>query len=100
MDLTTDIRYIKGVGEKKAKLLNKLGLFTIGDLISYFPRAYQDRTEIKKISELELEAAVCIEATLTGTPRLNHIRRQLNILKFQVSDGTGILDVTYFNQPW
>ena len=100
MDLTTNIRYIKGVGEKKAKLLNKLGLFTIGDLISYFPRAYQDRTEIKKISELELEAAVCIEATLTGTPRLNHIRRQLNILKFQVSDGTGILDVTYFNQPW
>ena len=45
MDLTTDIRYIKGVGEKAAA--KQAWPFTIGDLISYFPRAYQDRTEIK-----------------------------------------------------
>ncbi|MGI6577820.1 MAG: ATP-dependent DNA helicase RecG, partial [Eubacteriales bacterium] len=81
MDLTTDVRYIKGVGEKKAKLLNKLGLFTIGDLISYFPRAYEDRTTIKKISELELDSSACVEGCLVSAPRLNHIRRQLNVIK-------------------
>lgn len=100
MDLTTDVRYIKGVGEKKAKLLNKLGLFTIGDLISYFPRAYEDRTTIKKISELELDSSACVEGCLVSAPRLNHIRRQLNVIKFQVSDGTSLLDITCFNQPW
>lgn len=100
MELTTDIRYIKGVGEKKAKLLNKLGLFTMADLISYFPRTYEDRTEIKKISKLQLDDATCVKASLVGVPKLSHIRRQLNVLKFQVSDGTGILNITYFNQPW
>jgi ATP-dependent DNA helicase RecG len=100
MDLSTDIRFIKGVGEKKAKLMNRLGLFTVRDLISYFPRAYEDRTVIRKISELELDQSVCVEATLMTAPKLSHIRKGLNLVKFRVSDGTGVLDITCFNQPW
>jgi len=100
MDLSTDIRFVKGIGEKKAKLMNKLGLFTMRDLISYFPRAYEDRTSIKKIAELELDESVCVEAGLVAAPRLSHVRKGLSVVKFRISDGTGILDVTCFNQPW
>ena len=87
MDLSTDVRYIKGVGEKKAKLFYKLGLFTIGDLISYFPRAYEDRTEIKKISDLVLDISACVEGCPVNPPRLSHVRTDLSIIRFQVSDG-------------
>ena len=47
ISLDTDIRYIKGVGEARAKLMAKLGIFTLRDLVSYFPRAYEDRTAVK-----------------------------------------------------
>ena len=47
-DLTTDVRYIKGIGEKKAQALNKLGVFSLYDLISYFPRRYEDRSEYRR----------------------------------------------------
>ena len=43
-DLNTDIRYIKGIGETRAKALQKLGIATLGDLLSYFPRRWEDRT--------------------------------------------------------
>ena len=42
MDRTTNIQYLKGVGEKRAKLLGKLGIFTVGDLLRYYPREYKD----------------------------------------------------------
>ena len=52
-DLNTDVRYIKGIGEKKAQALNKLGVFSLRDLVSFFPRKYEDRSEIKPISRTE-----------------------------------------------
>ena len=51
-DLTTDVRYVKGIGEQRAKGLEKLGIRTLRDLISYFPRAYDDRRAYKKIKDL------------------------------------------------
>ena len=46
-DLNTDVRYIKGIGEQRAKALGKLGIATLRDLISYFPRAYDDRSALR-----------------------------------------------------
>ena len=51
-DLNTDVRYIKGIGEQRAKALGKLGIATLRDLISYFPRAYDDRTQLRRIADL------------------------------------------------
>ena len=48
-DLQTDVRYIKGIGEKKAQALNKLGVFTLYDLISFFPRRCEDISQYKPI---------------------------------------------------
>ena len=51
-ELTTDIRYIKGIGEKRAEALGRLGIRTLGDLLCYFPRDYEDRTAVRPIAEL------------------------------------------------
>ena len=99
-DLTTDVRYIKGVGEQRAKALEKLGIHTLKDLISYFPRAYDDRRSYKKISDLEDGETACVEAMIASTPTLSRIRKGLELVKLRAVDETGALDVTFFNQAY
>ncbi len=48
-----NIQYIKGVGEARAKTLNKLGIFNLEDLITYYPRDYEDRSKVKKLEEVQ-----------------------------------------------
>ncbi|MBR1457427.1 MAG: ATP-dependent DNA helicase RecG [Oscillospiraceae bacterium] len=99
-DLTTDVRYIKGIGEKKAQALNKLGVFTLYDLVSYFPRKYEDRSQYKPIALAADGETVCIQAMVADTPRLTRIRRGLDLVKLRIVDDSGVADVTYFNQPY
>ena len=73
-DLNTDVRYIKGIGEKKAQALNKLGVFSLYDLISYFPRKYEDRSVYKPIALTADGETVCVCALVADTPRLTRIR--------------------------
>ena len=99
-DLNTDIRYIKGIGEKKALALHKLGVFTLRDLISFFPRKYDDRTQYRPIALALDGESVCIRAIVADTPRLTRIRRGLDLVKFKAVDDSGIVDITYFNQSY
>jgi len=99
-DLNKDVRYIKGIGEKKALALNKLGVFSLRDLVSFFPRKYEDRSTIKPIALTLDGESVCIEAMVADTPRLTRIRRGLDIVKFRAVDDSGAVDITYFNQPY
>ena len=99
-DLNKDVRYIKGIGEKKAQALSKLGVFSLRDLVSFFPRKYEDRSTIKPIA-LTLDGEnVCIEAMVADTPRLTRIRRGLDIVKLRAVDDSGAVDITYFNQAY
>ena len=99
-DLKTDVRYIKGIGEKKAQALNKLGVFSLYDLISYFPRKYEDRSVYKPIALTADGETVCVCALVADTPRLTRIRRGLDIVKLRAVDESGVLDVTFFNQSY
>ena len=99
-DLTTDVRYIKGIGEKKAQALNKLGVFSLYDLISYFPRRYEDRSVMCRIAETPADEPVCILATVADVPRLVRIRRGMELVKFRAVDDSGSVDITYFNQNY
>ncbi len=98
--LDTDIRYCKGIGEKKAQLFNKLGIFTVHDLVSYFPRKYEDRSDFRPIALTCDGETVCIKAIVADTPRLTRIRRGMELVKFRVVDDSGSVDITYFNQPY
>ena len=99
-DLHTDVRYIKGIGEKKAQALHKLGVFSIYDLISFFPRKYEDRSQFKPIALTMDGETVCIQALVADTPRLSHIRRGMDIVKLRAVDDSGSVDITFFNQPY
>ena len=99
-DLSTDVRYIKGIGEAKAKSLGKLGIATLGDLINWFPRRYEDRREIKPISQLIPGEPACVSAMIASEPKLSHIRKGMDLVKVRAVDDTGALDVTFFNQSW
>lgn len=99
-DLNTDVRYIKGIGEAKAKALGKLGIFTLGDLIGWFPRRYEDRRETRPISSLIPGETACVAAMIASEPKVSHIRKGMDLVKVRAVDDTGALDVTFFNQSW
>ena len=99
-ELHTDVRYIKGIGEARAKSLNKLGVTDLRSLLSYFPRAYEDRRAYKKIADLIPGENACICATVAAEPRANHIRKGLDLVKLRVVDETAALELTYFNQAY
>ena len=100
MRLYDDVRYLKGIGEQRAALLKKLEISTVYDLISCFPRAYEDRSVIRWISELEDGETACIRAVVVTTPMLSRIRKGLNLTRFRIADDSGTADVTFFNQPY
>ena len=99
-DLNTDIRYIKGIGETRAKALHKLGIATLGDLLSYFPRRWEDRTLTRPIRELALGEYACVRAMLASDPTASRIAGGRTLVKIRAVDDSGALDVAFFNQEY
>lgn len=99
-ELNTDIRYVKGVGEARAKAFQKLGITTLGELVMHYPRAYEDRTHFKTIGELIPGENACVIATVASTPTLRYVRKGVELVKFRVVDATRSMNITYFNQSY
>lgn len=100
MKLDDNIKYLKGVGEKRSAQLAKLGIFTLRDLLTFYPRHYEDWTEIVSIKDAPFGKNVCIKA-FAGTPCREHIiRKGMTLYKTEVSDGESILDITFFNNKY
>ena len=100
IDLKQSVQYIKGVGPNRAKLLNLLGIYTIEDLISYYPRKYEDRTQVKKIEELQDGEEALIEAVTVSGVSMFRLRRNMTVSKLLVQDDTGRCLITWFNQDY
>ncbi len=100
IDLKQSVQYIKGVGPNRAALLNNLGIYTLGDLITYFPREYEDRSKIRKIEELTDGEEATIEAKVVSEVTANRIRKNMTVLKTMVEDETGKCMITWFNQTY
>lgn len=98
--INADIRYIKGIGQQRAGLLNKLGIFFLRDLLSYFPRDYEDRTKISAIFELVPGGMACVHAMIAEPCRLSHIRKGMDIVKGRAVDEKGSLELVFFNQKY
>ena len=99
-DLQTNVRYLKGVGEKKALALEKLGIHTLQDLVGFFPRRYEDRSQYKPIALTQAGESVCIHAMVADTPSLARVRRGLDLVRFRAVDESGEVHITYFNQSY
>lgn len=99
-DLQTDVRYIKGVGETRAAALARLGIHTLRDLITFFPRGYEDRTLMRPIRELVPGENACVRAMLAADPTGHRISGGRTIVKARAVDDSGSLELTFFNQDY
>jgi ATP-dependent DNA helicase RecG len=98
---TTPIQYLKGIGPKRAKSFTARGVNTIEELLYYFPRRYEDRTNFAKISQLKEGQIYTIKAqVLSGGQRNSWRRRAFSITEAAVGDSTGKLSCIWFNQPY
>ena len=98
--LNTPLTQFPGVGEVRAKKLEKLGLVRCADLLAYFPRDYEDRRQVYAIRSAPLGQKVCISALAAEHPRLSRIRRGLDLVQVKVVDQAGALHLTFFNQSY
>lgn len=101
MELTDDVKYVKGVGPNRAKLLNKLNIFNVKDLITYYPREYEDRSKAIKINEVRDGQECLIEGIVVS--KINEIRtykKNMTIYKLIVRDDTGTCELIWYNQPY
>ena len=96
----TPLTDFPGVGEARAKKLEKLGLTTAGDLLAWYPRDYEDRRKVYTIAQAPLEGRVCIAAMAAEHPRLSRVRKGLELVQVKVVDDTGALHLTFFNQSY
>ena len=97
---STDIRFLKGVGEKRAELLQKKGIDTVGALLRFYPRAYLDWQNITPISESPEGENVCVRAEITSPVKTVNIRRGMTLYKFAAADDSGVIEVTLFNRKY
>ena len=97
MELNASIKYLKGVGEKRAAMLAKLGISTLWDLLTFYPRTYEDWSKITAIADAPYNETVCIRAAVAMPCRENKIRKGMTIYKTQITDGETMLSVNFFN---
>ena len=99
VDLNKDVKYVKTVGPNRVKLLNKLNIYTLKDLITYYPRDYQDRGKPKNLYECIDGEETLIEAMPVAKMTEMH-RGKMTISKLTVRDQTGVCYITCFNQGY
>lgn len=95
--LDDSITVLKGVGSTRSRLFAQLGVHTVRDLLFYFPRTYEDRSVFKTIFELLDSETVCVKATVFSAVTEKRIRAGLTLYQAQISDGTGYMTVSWFN---
>ncbi|MEN3012176.1 MAG: ATP-dependent DNA helicase RecG [Dictyoglomus thermophilum] len=94
------VQFLKGVGPHRAKLLNKLEIYTIYDLITYYPRDYDDRSKLKKISELKPGEKVTIKVKIIDYEETKTLYKKIPIIKAKLTDGTGIVYGVWYGQKY
>ena len=99
MVLEENITAIKGIGNKTAVLLNKLGIYTKGDILRYFPRNYDKYSKIIPINTVKTGMMAVISAMPVSMPILKQMGKK-SILVCEVSDGSGTIGLNWFNMPF
>ncbi len=98
--LKRPVHFIKGVGESRAKLFHKLNIFTLEDVITHFPREYEDRSEIKKIVQLNHGDTCAFEGVVMSQVSEDKPRRGLTLYRVFIKDDTGTIIGTWYNQSY
>ena len=99
MNFKDSIQFIKGVGEKRAKLFAKLGVFTVEDLLYFFPRDYDDRSQLKTIARCEAGEKNTFSATVIEVSK-DLIFKNKTLTKVKLGDSSGNITAIWYNQPY
>lgn len=100
LDLKKDVKYIKGVGPSRVKLLNKIGVFTLEDLITYYPRDYEDRSKPRLIENLVDGEESLIKAVVVSKIVEIRLKNRMCMYKLLVQDETAKCTIIWFNQSY
>ncbi len=98
--LNAALTVLQGVGPKNAASLEKLGMFTLGDMLYYFPRRYDDYSQLKPIRSLFYGEVVTVIGQIQSVVNRQVRGGKMQIVEAVISDGTGALRISWFNQPW
>ena len=94
------VKVLSGVGPARVKAYAKLGINTISDLVYHFPRAYENRGDIKLLSECVSGEKAAFEMVIGTVPKKTIIRRGMSLLKFTAFDDSGTCEITFYNQNY
>lgn len=100
MDFQDSVKTLKGIGDKKADLLEKLDIKTLADFLDFYPRSYQDRRNIKRICDLISGETVLVKARVLRVQKDGYRRGRKSLLKVLADDGTGRIEITFFNASY
>ena len=90
---------LKGIGPKRAQLMEKLGIFTVEDLLRFLPRDYLDYSCVQSVCALENGTHACIRVRLQGQPKYYRVGG-MSVLSIRALDETGVCTLKWFNQPY
>lgn len=94
------ITSLAGVGEARSRAYARLGVKTLGDLLYHYPRAYENRGDVRLLTECDGLSKYAVILTVATTPRVALIRRGMSILRFRAYDDSGVCEITFFNQDY
>lgn len=100
LNLQSNIKFIKGVGEKRAEMFYNLGIFDVDALIYFYPRKYEDWTKTKTVAETQNGESITVRATMITPVKEHRIRRGMTLYKCRFSDGESVINVTIFNNKY
>lgn len=98
--LGAPVTVLSGVGPKNAEILARLGIETLRDMLYYFPRRYDDYSQLKSINRLGFNEEITVIGTIQSVSTRKARGGQFQIVEAVVNDGTGALRASWFNQPW
>ena len=88
---------IKGVGEVRSKMFEKKGIVTVYDLVNYYPRDYEDRTNVRDIADTFAGEEVLIRGNILSSVKETRIRKNMTIYSVPVGDESGVILMTWYN---
>lgn len=100
VNFDTRIQFLKGVGEARAKSLAKQGIYSIGDLLRNYPRAYEDWNNTTLLRDAQINESICVRAIVAQNPQVVKINGGRILVKTVISDGSDYIPVTFFNNKY
>lgn len=99
-ELDVDVKKLYGVGTVRAAAYSRMGIYTVGDLLCHYPRGYENRGDVRPLSQAVDGEKLSVVLTVATAPRTAKIKAGMSLLKFKAYDETGFCEITYFNQDY